>query len=169
MVKKLRRSCLGALVGIALAAPTAGCAVKLTGIVAPSATGPGTSLTTPEGDRYTLVLGPESQPLGFLDGHEAWIEGGRIGQSVRVSDWKVVGGLHGLQVWVGPVDVLGVQVGIADRNTGSFFVLDEASWDVLAPFAGDTVLVEGWVEGAHRLRVVYYRVLAAEDPSGGSP
>ena len=170
MVKKLRRQAARALGGIAIAFAVAGCAVHLNGFVRPLAEGSGTSLTTMEGVEYRLALGPDSQPLAFLDGHMVGIDGKKAGGRVHVTDWEVLEGLHGLQVWVGPVDILGIQVGLTDRATGSYFVLDEASWDVLAPFAGDTVLVEGWVEGAHRLKVVYYRVLAAEDPSpGGAP
>jgi hypothetical protein len=164
MVKKLRKRWLGLFLSIACL----GCSTHATGIVSPVPEG-GTALQTIGGETLRLRLGRDSAPLAYLDGHEVEIEGVRSGRAVRVRDWRITGGLHGLQVWVGPVDILGIQVGIADRNTGSYFVLDEASWDVLAPFAGDTVLVEGWVEGAHRLRVVYYRVLAAEEPSGGAP
>jgi hypothetical protein len=167
MVKRLRREAASAVAGIALAAGLGGCAIQATGVVAPLADGSGTGFLTSEGERLRLRLGPDAAPLAYLDGHEVALEGSRIGTGVRVSDWKVVGGLHGLQVWVGPLDVVGLQIGIADRNTGSYFYLDEASWDVLSPFDGATLLVEGWVEGAHRLRVVYYRVLAPEDPSPG--
>ena len=170
MVKRLRRQAILAVGWIALALGSTGCAIHLTGFVAPLAECRGTGLTTLEGRVYKLVLGPDSAPLGFLGGHLVAIDGAQSGARVRVTEWEILEGLHGLQVWVGPIDILGIQVGLADRNTGSYFVLDEASWDVLAPFIGKTVLVEGWVEGAHRLKVVYYRVLAAEDPSpGGAP
>jgi hypothetical protein len=155
-------------IAIALGGP--GCAITLTGNVAPLEEGSGTGLTTVEGERWALGLPPEAAPLAWLDGHLAEVEGTHVGHKVRVTDWKVLEGLHGLQVWVGPLDVMGIQVGIADRNTGSYFILDEASWDVLGPFAGRTALVEGYVEGAHRLKVVYYRVLSPEDPPpGGAP
>jgi len=167
MVKRLRRSVAPIAAWIAAAALLTGCAVKLTGVVSPLDEIGGTGLTTPEGQHYRLKLGPDSAPLAWLDGHECEIEGAGVGTGLRVTDWKIIGGLHGLQVWVGPLDVRGLQIGLSDRNTGSYFLLDEASWNVLEPFVGETVLVEGWVEGAHRLRVVYYRVLAPEDPSPG--
>ena len=167
MVKRLRRQAAQAVAWIALATGLGGCAIQVTGIVAPLGDGSGTGLTTPEGERFRLALPPDAAPMAYLDGHEAEIEGNQVGKVVHVTDWTIVGGLHGLQVWVGPLDVMGLQIGIADRNTGSYFFLDEASYDVLEPFAGETILVEGWVEGAHRLRVVYYRVLAPEDPPPG--
>ena len=42
-------------------------------------------------------------------------------------------------------------------------MVDPASTDVLWPHRGRPVLLEGYVEGAHRIHVVYYRVLAEED------
>lgn len=173
MVKSLRTTLLvrGVLIAL-LSFQSSGCAVHLVGIVAPG-DGRGTTLTTMEGKPYRLILSGDAKPMAYLDGHEAEIDGVKTFGRVRVQKWKVTQGLHGLEVWVGPLDERGVQVGIQDRNTGSYFLLDPDGAEALVPYVGETVLLEGYVVGAHVVKVVYYRVLApkprAQDDTGGSP
>jgi hypothetical protein len=54
----------------------------------------------------------------------------------------------------------GVQLGVQDRNSGAYYLVDEAAVQDLEPFIGKPVLLEGYVDGAHRIAVLYYRVLA---------
>ncbi len=142
-------------------AATAGCAFHATGLV--DSSGPGVRLTEVTGERWRLVLLGPSEPLSELDGLIAEVDGQRIFRTVRVGDWRVREGVHGLPAWVGPLQQMGAQVGIQDRNTGQFFWLDEQAARVLGPYVGSTALLEGFVDGPHRVRVTHYRVL-----SGGS-
>jgi hypothetical protein len=134
-----------------------GCAAHLRGFVAPS--DGGTTLTTMEGDAYSLVLSRESEPLAYLDGHMAEVDGARVGRRVQVTDWKVVDGLHGMTVWVGPVVRVGGSVGIDDRNSGGLYRVDVEAAAKLQDHLGEMVLLEGWVDGPHEVRVAWWRPL----------
>lgn len=136
----------------------AGCAVRAVGIVHPGTPRP--TLETVEGAHWTLDTPGDAGPLRYLDGHTVKIEGSRVGRRVRVDTWQIPEGLHALQVWVGPLETRGAQVGLLDHNSGAYYVVDEAAGDALARYRGLPVLLEGWVDGAHRVRVMYYRVLA---------
>jgi hypothetical protein len=50
-------------------------------------------------------------------------------------------------------------IGVQDRNSGAYYLVDPDSAETLKPYVGKTVLLEGYVEGAHRVRVLYFRVL----------
>jgi hypothetical protein len=138
----------------------AGCAAHVLGVVEQKPTG--LTLTTPVGKEIRVVLLDEARPLRFLDGHLVEVWGVRVGKTVKVNDWKVQEGLHGLSVWVGPLEERGVQLGMHDRNSGAYYLFDEEAARDLARYAGKMVLVEGYVVGAHEVRVVYYRVLAED-------
>lgn len=140
------------------AAGAPGCAFHGVGLATPAPAGP--QLMTSDGATWQLVVSGDATALGGLDGHTAEVWGRRgVGRVVVVTDWKVVEGLHGMPVFVGPTAAMGSQVVIEDHNTGGVYFVDEEGADVLWPFVGEWVLVEGYVEGAHRVRVVYYRVL----------
>lgn len=144
----------------------AGCPYHETGLV--HATEGGPSLEAMTGPEVRLVLvGADAAPVSRLDGHQAEIWGTRIARRVRVTDWKVPEGLHGFQAWVGPLERRGAQLGLTDRNTGAYVLLDDAAQEALGPFVGGVVLVEGYVQGAHRVQVVYYRDLGAPAPTQG--
>jgi hypothetical protein len=134
-----------------------GCAFHQVGLVHGS--GATAMFDTPSDGAYTLILGEDAEPLGFLAGHDAEVWGDRVGHRVRVTDWKVGEGLHGMPTFVGAVEVQGAQVGMRDRNSKAYYVFDPEGVAVLRPLAGKTVLVEGYVDGAHRVRVLYYRIL----------
>jgi hypothetical protein len=145
---------------LALMVFLAGCAVHLRGAVFQGDEGP--VLLEPEGRERRLVLGPTSAPLAFLDGHGVTIEGTAFGDRVRVRDWTITEGISGFQVFVGPVVVQGEDVGVADRGSRATYLLDRRTAAALARHAGTPVLVEGYVEGALRVRVVTWRLLAPE-------
>lgn len=159
-------SSVGQTVAVAVAAwVSSGCAAHLTGLVDRSADG--LSLSTPEGRHYRLVAVGDAAPLVHLDGHIAEVEGRRVFRTVTVTDWSVPQGLHGMPAWVGTLERRGVQLGLSDRNSGTFWWLDPVAAETLAPYVGVPVLVEGYVEGAQRIVVVYYRVLDGRPGEGG--
>jgi hypothetical protein len=134
------------------------CAFHETGLVHAGAAS--TMLETPEGKSYRLILVGEAAPVAFLDGHLADIRGTRTFHTVAVRDWKVAEGLHGMAAWVGVLEQTGVQIGLLDRNSGAYYVVDRDGADVLYRYVGEPVLLEGYVEGAHQVHVLYFRVLA---------
>jgi len=139
-----------------------GCAIKVAGLARPTPGGP--TVETREGTTYRLVTTPDSAPLAQLDGHEVVVDGQRAFGAVRVTDWQVVSGLHGMPVWVGPVKVMGAQIGVADRNSGAFYWVDDGAARTLREHIGETVLLEGYVDGPHRVRVMYWRPLSKPAP-----
>jgi hypothetical protein len=144
----------------ALFALTFGCAVHVIGLVHPE---DGTTvLETLEGERYVLAATGDARPLGYLNGHEAEIRGTRLLGAVRIRSWKVTDGLHGMPTWVGVLQTHGMMLGLQDQNSGAFYLVDPDAARELLPYVGLPVLIEGYVEGAHRVRVIYYRILAGE-------
>lgn len=146
------------MVGVLWVGP--GCAWKGEGLVAHH--GLGTTVTTPTGGRLKLVLGESDRALAHLDGHLVMLEGRRAFGSLRVTDWSVPEGTHGMAAWVGRLERRGVQLGLQDRNSGAYYLLDSASWPVLSGAVGQEVLVEGYVDGPHEVKVMFYRVLAKQ-------
>ncbi len=146
--------------GIA-AAILSGCAVRTTGLVRPSDTG--ARLIESDGEEWRLVLLGPSVALGSLDGHTVWVSGQRFLGAIRVADWKVVDGLHGMHAMVGPLRRMGAQIGVEDRNSGAFYWLDDAAARKLEGHVDGIVLLEGYVDGPHRLHVMFFRVLTAPD------
>ena len=144
---------------LAIAAVTllASCASKVVGIVEPA--DGGMRLITPVGKEVRLVLLEDARSIRYLDGHMVEVRGPKLGKTLKVRDWKVREGLHGLAVWVGPLEARGVQVGVHDRNSGGFYLLDDEAARDLEIYAGHPAVLEGYIEGPHRLHVVYYRVL----------
>ncbi len=134
-----------------------GCAVHVDGLV--EADGARTWLRTAEGHRYRLVTTGEAAPMAALDGHLAHVDGRRVGRAVTVEDWTVTEGLHGMTAWVGRLQWMGAQLGLQDRNSGSFYTLERGAEDALGDHAEKVVLVEGYVVGPNRVKVLYYRVL----------
>jgi hypothetical protein len=153
-VKRLRRWAGG---GALAALLLTGCPFHETGLVRP--TDEGTVLETPTGDQFRVVTAGQAAPLAALDGHTTEVWGTRISRRVHVTDWKVLEGLHGLPAWVGELDQRGIMIGVQDRNSGAYYLVDPDSAETLKPYVGKTVLLEGYVEGAHRVRVLYFRVL----------
>jgi hypothetical protein len=137
-----------------------GCAFHATGLVESARSG--VRLTEVTGERWRLVLLGSAESVAALEGLVVEVDGQRLFRAVRVGDWRVREGAHGLPVWVGPIQQMGSQIGIQDRNSGQFFWLDEQAARVLAPSVGQLALVEGWVDGPHRVRVTHYLLLDAE-------
>lgn len=141
----------------ALSQALTGCAVTMTGLVVER--GAGVALQEPDGHELRLVVTGESLPMRNLEGHLARVEGRRAFGTLTVTDWQVLEGLHGLQAWVGELRWHGAQLGVLDRNSGGFYLLDESANEALAPLVDGVVLVEGYVVGPNRVKVVAYRDL----------
>jgi hypothetical protein len=97
----------------------------------------------------------EGRPLADLDGYTVEVWGRRALGPLRVERWAVVEG--SLPAFVGVVERRGLQVGLLDQGSQAFYFLDGV--DALAEHVGDLVVVEGYVDGPHRVRVTAYRAL----------
>ena len=126
------------------------------------------TLLTADGAELRLLLDEDSAPLAYLDGHLAELWGKRVLRKLTVEGWVVMEGLHGLPTWVGEVVVGPGGVHLADTTTDEAYRVDDSGADVLREFAGLPVLVEGYIEDAQVVRVVYFRVLAEEPPPATS-
>lgn len=140
--------------------------MQLQGLVESS--GPGTTLVTPEGRRLRLVLGEESAPLSDLDGQMVRIEGQRGLGAVHVTNWKVPEGPHGMEAWIGALEPQGSQLGLADHNSGAYYLLDGPSSEALWGSRGHLVILEAYVVGPHRLQVTWWQDLE-EEPRATDP
>ncbi|MCB9678440.1 MAG: hypothetical protein H6737_25290 [Alphaproteobacteria bacterium] len=146
---------------MALCAWLSACAWRGEGLVHGAALGP--MLETSTGERYKLVYGEDDRMLAYLDGHMVVMEGRRIGRTLKVGEWSIPAGLHGLNVWYGTLERRGVQLGLQDRNSGAYYFLGPDVTDALAPYVGEDVLVEGYVVGNHLVKVLHHQVLAKRD------
>jgi hypothetical protein len=139
------------------------CAVTLRGAVSSNDEG-ATMLHLPDGATRRLILDPASAPLAALDGEGVRLEGLRGLRGVRVVDWSVPEGMRGLQTWVGVLERRDGAFRLYDRNARALYYVDDRGRPELAAAVGKTVLIEGWVEGAHAVRVAYVRVLDRSTP-----
>ncbi len=121
------------------------------------ASGPGTVLVTQDGRDVRLVLGADAAPLANLDGLAVELEGQRGLGAIRVSSWRVVEGPHGMPTWVGALEPQGSQIGIADRNSGAYYLLDPESTELLWEHRGKLVIFEGYVSGPHSVHVLWWQ------------
>ncbi len=147
-----------AAVLFAVLAGASGCAVHLVGIVEPTAQGP--VLETPRGEQHHLLLDAGSRPMAALDGHLVEVDGRKLPGGVRVEEWRIIEGPHGMTTWAGNVVAYGVQIGIEDRNSGALYFVDDLAARALQPHLGEIVAVEGYVDGPHRIQVLYWTLLA---------
>lgn len=116
-------------------------------------------LTQESGAQLRLVLDAESAPLRHLEACTVQVEGPRLGHRVLVRDWSVLAAADGSAPYVGTLELHGSNLILRDRNSGSILVLEERSAAPLRPFVGQPVLVIGYVEAAHVVRVMGWRVL----------
>jgi hypothetical protein len=139
-----------------------GCAWKGEGIV--TRAGQSAVLTTSTDDRYALRVDDDQEGgrlLVQLDGHLVALTGKKLGKRVRVDEWSIVTGLHGMNVWIGRLERQGNQLGLLDHNSKAFYVVSRDAREELAPFVGQDVLLEGYVQGAHEVSVLHYEVFVS--------
>ncbi|MEQ1503895.1 MAG: hypothetical protein ABMB14_16760 [Myxococcota bacterium] len=135
----------------------AGCLVHRVGWVE-TADGP-VELISADGDRERLLLLPAASAVRQLDGHLVEIDGRKGLRRIQVAGWRVVEGPHALPVWVGPIQRLGVQIGVQDLSSGALVFVDAAAEDALGTHVGQLVAVEGYIDGPQRIQVQYWRLL----------
>lgn len=136
-----------------------GCPTTLRGTLEP---GPPPMVRTVDGETHRLRLGPNSSVLQYLDGHTVEVSGKLAFGRVGARSWEILEGRNGLPVWVGVLERRGFQVGMLDHNSGSYYLFGTDANDVLLPHIGKPVLIEGYVQGANLVEVVYYRVLTQQ-------
>lgn len=147
-----RSACaLGLLLGLS------SCAVTVNGLV--ERQGNAVMLRTPEGAELPLLLGPEQTGLQWVQGADVMIEGSRVFGQLSVREWTTGDGRNGWPTWLGTLESKGVQLGLQDRNSGAFYLLDKTMRDPLGESVGKLVLIEGYVSGAHRVTVLDAQVL----------
>lgn len=143
------------VVGLMLA--LAGCTWKGEGLIESTPLGP--RLMTSTGRHFKLVHGPADAALPGLDGYRVLIRGRRVLGTLSVREWEVPEGVSGMPVFIGTLERRGVQLGLTDHNSGAFVLFDSASWEELGEFVGQTLAVEGYVDGPHRVHVLVFEVL----------
>lgn len=118
-----------------------------------------------QGEKRTAIDGPALDlGLGRLDGHLVEIWGKKGLGLLSVTGFRVIEGTHGLALWVGRVSAQGGRIGIVDIEGSQFRPIVGPKESSLKAKYGCLVLLEGYIEGAGQVRVVYYRILAeAED------
>jgi hypothetical protein len=141
-----------------------GCAVHRVGLLSVEE-GP-VVLQSLEGQRERLLLVGDTTRLRQLDGHMVEIDGRKGLGRIEVSTWRALEGPHGLPVWAGPVQVLGVQVGIEDEASQMLVLVDSATAREMRGLAGDWVAAEGYIDGPQRVVVLHWRAL--DEPLAGS-
>ncbi|MCB9762919.1 MAG: hypothetical protein H6739_24170 [Alphaproteobacteria bacterium] len=145
--------------GALLALLLAGCAPRYTlqGVV--EASGREVEVTDPDGKRWRLFLDTLSQPVSHLDACTVEVTGPRLGRRVYVRDWTVLAAADGSAPYVGRLTLRGSNLVLEDRNSGSTFVLEERSAAPLKPYAGQSVMVIGFIIAPHVVQVVGWRPL----------
>ena len=117
-------------------------------------------------DRWLLRPNPDVYGLTKLDGHLLEIHGTRSGTVIRVEKYTVLEGTHGLAHWVGVITRRQGQWGLIDVEGSQFRPLVGNDLSALYQRNGALVLVEGYIERAGEVRVMYYRIL---EDSGEKP
>ncbi len=137
-----------------------GCATTIRGYLDP---GPPVVVRDLTAKAHRVSLPGDATSLRYLNGHSVEVVGSKVLGRLRVKEWRILEGLNGLPVWVGVLERRGMQLGMHDHNSGAYYLLDEDANEALMPHVGQVVMVEGYVDGAHHVAVVYFRILAAPE------
>lgn len=132
-----------------------GCQAHLQGLVRED----GASLLTPTGRTVRVRGEGPGAELPHLVGLLVDVDGVRTPAGVRATEVRATEGSHGLSAWIGVLEGLGLQVGLHDRNSRAWYELEPDSAETLRELVGQPVFLEGYVEGPHEIRVLYFRVL----------
>jgi len=141
---------------------SAGCAVAVRAVGRVAPVGDAMVITSSEGTSRPLELSGVAEPMRYLDGHTVTVEGVLHKQAIQVRRWHVIEGLNGLSVWVGRLVSTPDGLGLVELDSDAVFQLDADVAPDLEPWIGQTVLVEGLIEGALGIRVMFYRPLFDE-------
>ena len=140
----------------------AGCAVAVRAVGRVAPVGDTMVITSSEGTSRPLELTGVAEPMRYLDGHTVTVEGVLHKQAIQVRRWHVIEGLNGLSVWVGRLVSTPDGLGLVELDSDAVFQLDADVAPDLEPWIGQTVLVEGLIEGALGIRVMFYRPMFDE-------
>ena len=116
-------------------------------------------LSSADGRRERMMLVGAAAPLKEMSGFMVVLDGTKAVGAIQVREWRALEGPGGYPVWAGPVQQLGVQIGIQDLASGVLVWVDEAAAAEMTQHTGEMVAAEGWVEGPQRIRVVDWRPL----------
>ncbi|HMV69065.1 MAG TPA: hypothetical protein PKA64_19620 [Myxococcota bacterium] len=139
--------------------------VRAIGVIRPTAEG--ATVTSTEGRSRELILDGDAEPMRWLNGHTAEVEGRTHGRAIRVDRWHVTEGLNGLPVWVGRLAARPGGLMLVELDGGAAFGLDDDASEQLAPWIGRIVLVEGYVESTLGIHVMFFRPLFDEGGAAG--
>lgn len=145
-----------------------GCAVHGHGVVV-AADPPMMRLS--EGQEYTLRVDEGVRELTQITDVVVEYWGRKRGRVLTVDDYKVGEGPHGMPTWIGTLTASGARLGLQDRNSGLFYVISEEDVDQIEDLVGETLLIEGYVDGPHEIRLMFITVLDLDEepPPGSSP
>lgn len=138
------------------------CAVRLRGVIEAPEGVP--KLRMIDGRSLRLVATGPAAGLGALDGSWVEVTGERTLGVVRVSWWTVTEGPHGFPAYVGILQAFGSQLGLEDRASGATILLDDAAVEALWADRGRLAVIEGYIDGPHRLHVMNAQVV--DEPVG---
>ncbi|MEZ4238145.1 MAG: hypothetical protein R3F59_18755 [Myxococcota bacterium] len=141
----------------------AGCAYRGVGFI--ETMDDRTILREADGDEVPLALDEAMAPVSHLGEHLVEVLGRRGLGRVRVEAWRALEGPHGFPVWVGPVQRSDRRVGIANVSQQTVTWVDDDAAPELAPYMGDPVAAEGYLEDG-RLHVVDWVPLVDGPRSG---
>lgn len=139
-----------------------GCALRVhaVGLVEPAEAG--VTLRELDGDTWSLVTQGGAAPVGWLHGCVVEVEGARLGRRLVVEEWRVQDAGDGSGGFVGTLRLHGARLLIDDRNTGTTLVVDDAVVPQLRAWAGQPVLLIGYISGPATVSPVAWRLLAPE-------
>lgn len=119
-------------------------------------------LVSADGRRERLMLVGPATPVRELGGYLVVVDGRKVIGKIQVQQWRALEGPNGYAVWAGPVQRLGVQIGIQDLASGVLVWVDDAAAEGMAAHTGEIVAAEGWVDGPQRVQVVAWRPLESD-------
>jgi hypothetical protein len=144
-----------------------GCALHATRTGRVDAPGAPLVLQLREGGEQRLVPREQDALLLWLEGVELEVSGPRLGRRLWVRDWSAGLTDGGSTPYLGRLHRYGSNWLIEDRVSGGTYQVEPATLGALAAHDGRDVMIEGFVVGAHLLRVVRWRALYAVE--GAAP
>ncbi len=117
------------------------------------------TLIEPTGRMLTLYPGSDDPELVYLSGCGVEIQGTQIGRRLTVRRWRVTDAGDGSQPFIGTLRRYGGQWVIDDWSTGTTLTINPDTLSGLESHDGQTVLIVGFVAGAHEVSVISWRSL----------
>jgi hypothetical protein len=112
-----------------------------------------------DGRGERLVLLGDAAVLRGMEGHLVEVDGRKALGALQVEEFRALEGPHALPVWLGQVQRLGAQIGIADRASGELMLVDDRAAAELAPHVGEWIAAEAYVDGFLHVVVQHWVLL----------